>query len=130
VSTLTGRKWVFATGRNFKEITSTVATTQTKLADPYWAVLRGSLFNSPIDRLRNQRKPDTKPKKAKPVTDEQLLAIVDELSAKIEAQAEALRIARKENEELRDHIRANYRLKWFAPIKQLPPSYTDFLTRD
>lgn len=44
---------------------------------------------SPIERLEQQRKPDTTttPKKPKPVTDEQLLAIVEELNEKIRTLA-------------------------------------------
>ena len=70
------------------------------------------LDSTAVGRLRRQRKADCKPKKPKPVTDEQLLAIVDELEAKIKKQAVDLN-------ELHASIRANYKLKMFAPIKHL-----------
>lgn len=57
-------------------------------------------FSGPIDRLKRQRKPDAKAKKPKPVTDEQLLAIVEELQAKID--------------KVYDFVRDNYKRKFFA----------------
>lgn len=41
---------------------------------------------TPIEQLREQRKPTTttKPAKVRPVTDEQLLAVVEELQAKLD----------------------------------------------
>ena len=80
---------------------------------------------SAVGRLRRQRKADCKPKKPKPVTDEQLLAIVDELEAKIKKQADAVEAqiltegmawnARVES--LEKYVNANCKLKMFAPVK-------------
>lgn len=57
-----------------------------------------------IARLREQRKPTvtTKPQKPKPVTDEQLLAVVEELQQEAKGQAEVIaylqgRIERQES---------------------------------
>lgn len=46
----------------------------------------------PIDRLRVQRKPTTKPQKPRPVTDEQLLAVVEELERKLKALSSTVEI--------------------------------------
>ena len=86
--------------------------------------------NSPIDKLRRQRKADCKPKKPRPVTDEQLLAIVEELEAKIKAletgKVEGLRNALAEETARRKQedaaagtfVASNFQLKWFAPVKK------------
>jgi len=65
---------------------TTPATAAVDMAMYGRSFLKYIYSNSPIDKLRRQRKADCKPKKPKPVTDEQLLAIVDELEAKIKTQ--------------------------------------------
>ena len=71
-------QWKFITGT---EIPMAVIPTITY--DGYFSPFREAFASTAIDKLRRQRKADCKPKKPKPVTDEQLLAIVDELEAKI-----------------------------------------------
>lgn len=81
---------------------------------------------TPIERLRADRKPDAKPKKPKAVTDEQLLAIVEELEAKIAKADKAAAAAMAEAEQgrteriqsinsLRSYVWENFKSKWFAP---------------
>jgi hypothetical protein len=108
-----------------------MATTKTSLFGDYPSALFEA-FGTPIGNLRRQRKADCKPKKPKPVTDEQLLAIVDELEAKIKTQAsniaalEALMIGMARTaqvDELEVYVKANYKLKIFAPVRHYGGSH-------
>jgi hypothetical protein len=99
-----------------------MATTKTSLFGDYPSALFEA-FGTPIGNLRRQRKADCKPKKPKPVTDEQLLAIVDEFETKIK-KLEAALANEIDTRGVNDTFAAtfvaqNYRLKWFAPIKRI-----------
>jgi len=76
---------------------------------------------TPIGKLRRQRKADCKPKKPKPVTDEQLLAIVEELEAKIKKLETGLdnetTFRKAEDAAAGRFVARNFRLKWFALVK-------------
>lgn len=91
-----------------------MATTKTNIA---LSPLFSAFYSTPIEKLREQREPDTKPKKPKPVTDEQLLAIVDELVKKIDRARSETKKVRDELEAYKAYVKRNYKLKFFAQRK-------------
>ena len=93
------------------------------------SIFYDSLLAGPIERLRRDRQPDIQKKKPKPVTDEQLLAIVDQLEGQIKrlrAELEAARVAGENDVKRLDrridgerrYVDDNFKLRLRAPVKK------------